>query len=159
MPAGFTAITAAWQTATIAYGSLTAAWHTATLAYENIVAAWQVAGQAYGNLISIITAGWNALPAMMTDAVSVGISEALTAHGLASGTPYVPQTGLYMLHEGEAVIPASRNGGPTITLQFGDIHLSRGGRQEAEEFITAVESSIQSGRLRQAVQRATAGQV
>jgi hypothetical protein len=75
---------------------------------------------------------------------------------------------LYHLHQGEMILPAplaeavrtGQGGGSlTITLQIGDIYLARGGKQEAEEFITAVEGSIKSGRLRQAVQRATTGQV
>ena len=157
MPQGFTAITAAWTVAGQAYGML----------IEKLGAGWDIVGSAYANLISVITAGWGAMPAIMAEAVTVGINEALSARGLAAGTDYVPSTGLYMLHQGEAVIPAGQNyehagtsgGGVTVTLSFGDIHLARGGRQEAEELITAVESSIQSGRLRQAVQRATAGQV
>lgn len=32
-----------------------------------------------------------------------------TLGGLATGTPYVPQTGPYFLHQGEAVIPANEN--------------------------------------------------
>jgi hypothetical protein len=44
--------------------------------------------------------------------------------GLASydvGTPYVPQTGLAMLHAGEAVIPAAYNNGGSSTSS-GDIN-------------------------------------
>ena len=33
--------------------------------------------------------------------------------GFQSGTSFVPQTGLYKLHQGEAVIPAERN--PFVT--------------------------------------------
>jgi len=40
--------------------------------------------------------------------------------GYADGTNYVPRTGKYMLHQGEAVIPAAENkGGKSIT--FGDV--------------------------------------
>jgi len=39
--------------------------------------------------------------------------------GYETGTNYVPQDGLYRLHQGEAVVPASENsgGGPTLVLK------------------------------------------
>ena len=50
--------------------------------------------------------------------------------GYATGTDYVPETGIYLLHEGEAVIPAAQNngsvgtGGSTIIQNYsGDIVL------------------------------------
>jgi hypothetical protein len=36
--------------------------------------------------------------------------------GYASGTSYVPRTGLYQLHQGEAVIPANKNNGSGTTV-------------------------------------------
>ena len=39
-----------------------------------------------------------------------------TLASYANGTDYVPATGNYQLHKGEAVIPANRNGGQTINL-------------------------------------------
>jgi hypothetical protein len=43
-----------------------------------------------------------------------GIAELLGDFALddfATGTPYVPQTGPYLLHQGERVVPASQNTG------------------------------------------------
>ena len=113
----------------------------------------------------------------MYDAVKKAIQDALSGSA-QSGLDYVPKTGIYMLHPGESVInphqsaairagqgvytasgyQAAGGGGVAVTLSFGDIHLARGGRQEAEEFITTVEASIKHGRLRGAVQRAAVGQ-
>jgi hypothetical protein len=76
------------------------------------------------------------------------------SRGIQAGQGYYDQMGYHTYDR------AGANGrGRGITLQFGDIHLARGGRQEAEEFITTVERSIKSGRLRVAVQRAAVGQV
>lgn len=46
--------------------------------------------------------------------------------GYAKGTPYVPSDGLAYLHRGEAVIPASQNGAPSIVVNvMGAIHSDR----------------------------------
>jgi hypothetical protein len=43
--------------------------------------------------------------------------------GYAIGTPYVPRTGLAMVHQGEAIIPKNRNGGQLIAVVKGrDLH-------------------------------------
>lgn len=39
-----------------------------------------------------------------------GMGDFKVLDSYATGTPYVPKTGLYQLHEGEAVIPANQNG-------------------------------------------------
>jgi DNA-binding ferritin-like protein (Dps family) len=41
-----------------------------------------------------------------------------TLGSYATGTDYVPHTGLYQLHQGEAVIPAGENRGGNFTLKF-----------------------------------------
>lgn len=44
--------------------------------------------------------------------------------GYAEGTPYVPKTGIYKLHQGEAVIPAAENKGGNAGVTFnGDINI------------------------------------
>jgi hypothetical protein len=55
--------------------------------------------------------------------------------GYAKGTDYVPKTGMYMLHQGEAVIPASQNNKTNITLSptIQIIGSDRNGRQLAKE--------------------------
>lgn len=43
------------------------------------------------------------------DAFAPATSEPAVLDKLASGTPYVPRTGIYKLHQGEAVVPAEQN--------------------------------------------------
>jgi len=56
----------------------------------------------------------------------------------ATGTDYVPRTGIYQLHEGEAVIPKSQNNGNTYNIvidaknvqEFNDIvRIAKGAKQ------------------------------
>jgi len=44
-----------------------------------------------------------------------GIVKGITGLSFAGGTDYVPRTGLAMLHQGETVIPADKNGGESGT--------------------------------------------
>lgn len=41
----------------------------------------------------------------------------------AVGTPYVPRTGIYQLHRGEAVIPAAQNNNNSRSITIGDLHI------------------------------------
>jgi hypothetical protein len=41
----------------------------------------------------------------------------------AIGTDYVPRTGIYKLHQGEAVIPAAQNNGGSQSTTIGDVHI------------------------------------
>lgn len=42
----------------------------------------------------------------------------------ATGTPYVPKTGLALVHQGEAIIPASQNRAGSGNVTFGDVNIS-----------------------------------
>jgi hypothetical protein len=53
--------------------------------------------------------------------------------GFATGSDYVPRTGPYMLHQGEAVIPAGQNRGANIVTNID----ARGATQEAIPGIVA----------------------
>lgn len=68
-----------------------------------------------------------------------------------SGTPYVPQTGLYKLHQGEAVVPASKNkAGTGGDFNFsGDIIIqgaNKDGRQLAKEIDEELADMIKYNR-------------
>ena len=62
----------------------------------------------------------------------------LSRLGFQQGTPYVPATGWYKLHEGEAVIPANRNGtgfgGLTVNI-LGGSYLSREAAEQMGDLI------------------------
>ncbi|MDR2018571.1 MAG: hypothetical protein LBQ00_06850 [Syntrophobacterales bacterium] len=64
----------------------------------------------------------------------------------ATGTDYVPRTGPYLLHQGEAVIKASQNtGGRSINITFGDIVVSgvdKDARQIAREIAPVIRDEI-----------------
>jgi hypothetical protein len=58
----------------------------------------------------------------------------------ATGTPYVPETGLYQLHKGEAVIPRNENtGGDTIQI---NITVSGG---ETSDLASRIAREVQRG--------------
>jgi ribosomal protein L12E/L44/L45/RPP1/RPP2 len=68
-----------------------------------------------------------------------GFQEGLLLGSFATGTDYVPKTGLYRLHEGEAVIPANQNAGGTIDARtYVD---ARGATQDAIPGIVAALNS------------------
>jgi hypothetical protein len=56
-----------------------------------------------------------------TDA-SLNLAPLVLDH-LASGTPYVPRTGIYQLHQGEAVVPAAENKPGSRSVTYGDINI------------------------------------
>jgi hypothetical protein len=61
----------------------------------------------------------------------------------ASGTPYVPRTGYYKLHEGESVTPAQNNNSRSTTI--GDIHIhipSNAAPQRPEDYRVIVRNHI-----------------
>lgn len=57
--------------------------------------------------------------------------------GYALGTDYVPQTGYYKLHQGEAVIPASENAGGTGVTVVQHLNFAMGVRAEVRDEIQA----------------------
>ena len=67
---------------------------------------------------------------------------------LATGTPYIPRTGLYQLHQGEAVIPASQNtgaGARPITISFGNIVINGENKNPdklADELVSKVREKM-----------------
>jgi len=81
-------------------------------------------GDAFANMMMGVEVRWgemlqNMLKQMMASAIMniltsilsgiPGAGSALKFMGFQHGTPYVPETGMYMLHRGEAVVPAHRN--------------------------------------------------
>lgn len=72
-------------------------------------------GQSIGNLYRAISGNTSAS----------GTRQPVYGYGTprasyATGTPYVPSTGIYMLHQGEAIVPASQNrgrNGMTLVIQ------------------------------------------
>ncbi|MBA7549529.1 hypothetical protein ES705_42016 [subsurface metagenome] len=53
---------------------------------------------------------WDALKAAMAEGVGgFGYGPPPPSFGYQQGTPYVPKTGMYKLHKGEAVTPAGQN--------------------------------------------------
>jgi len=66
----------------------------------------------------------------------------------ATGTNYVPRTGPYLLHQGEAVIPASRNpgnSGQSVSISFGNIVIhgaDKNAREIAREIAPAVREEL-----------------
>jgi tape measure domain-containing protein len=72
------------------------------------------------------------------------------------GTPYVPETGLYRLHRGEAVVPAGRGGGGPVTVNVtvpitfaGRVTTTQGAFEE--EVAGAVRGALERGSLVRAI--------
>jgi hypothetical protein len=89
---------------------------------ENI-AAKNLAQALFGNDSSVVNLFSKLLGGAVSGSTSTlaaaspnsGFEEGRLLGSFATGTDYVPQTGLYRLHQGEAVIPAAQNGsGPTL---------------------------------------------
>jgi DNA repair exonuclease SbcCD ATPase subunit len=72
----------------------------------------------------------------------------------ASGTSYVPNTGLAMVHQGEAIIPRNKNTGGGITININGVSASGANKESLTQAVR--EILIQNiGNFRGAVQRAT----
>ena len=89
---------------------------------------------ALTNVWNFVKGIWDNIVKAFNDIMSkipfIGASSSSVSGSYATGTNYVPETGLYLLHQGEAVIPAAQNngsvgtGGSTIIQNYsGDIVL------------------------------------
>lgn len=72
------------------------------------------------------------------------------------GTPYVPQTGVYMLHKGEAVVPANENrGGSGVNINVTQVIQAWDARdvwRNRQMLVTAIAADIESnGTIRNAI--------
>ena len=90
--------------------------------YNSLTSVWNFVKGIWDNVVKAFNDIWSRIP-------FIG-SQAGVSGSYATGTNYVPETGIYMLHEGEAVIPAAQNngsvgtGGSTIIQNYsGDIVL------------------------------------
>ena len=80
--------------------------------YNSLTSVWDFVKDIWDKVVNAFNDIWSKIP-------FIG-SQAGVSGSYATGTNYVPETGIYMLHQGEAVIPASRNmngGGSSITIQ------------------------------------------
>ena len=91
--------------------------------YNKLTAVWNFVQGIWNNIV-------RAFNDIMSKIPFIGASSSSVSGSYATGTNYVPETGLYLLHQGEAVIPASQNngsmstGGSTIIQNYsGDIVL------------------------------------
>lgn len=80
---------------------------------------------------------------------SEGVWEANAAEvygSYASGTDYVPRTGLYRLHQGEKVVPASQNvnNSRSVSVTFGDIVIQGGTEKDARQLARQLAPAIRS---------------
>lgn len=108
----------AQQSATATLRDVTAVAALQQIAQENYIAALNNASGALGG-----TNGFSAAQMHWINGVALGKGEPVPFPGYAMGTPYVPQTGLYMLHKGEAVTPAGQNRGSTYNMSI-DVHVN-----------------------------------
>jgi len=65
--------------------------------------------------------------------------------GYQTGTPYVPETGLYVLHRGEAVIPAGRNMASKIHVEPITVNVTINDNADVEHLVQKIELAVQSG--------------
>lgn len=76
--------------------------------------------------------------------------------GLAKGTDYVPRTAPYMLHQGEAVVPAKENKGRGDTIIFAPVVSAIDGADVSKamretllpEFVSMLETNTRNARVR-----------
>jgi hypothetical protein len=108
------------QTAASVQGAETAGAAEVLAALKSIAAA---AGKVYANVFAYLSPAigpFAAIPAAAAGAVTLATGAAFVGK-YETGTDYVPQTGLALVHQGEAIIPASQNtggGGGGGTTQF-----------------------------------------
>ena len=86
--------------------------------YTKLTAVWNFVKGIWDNIVK-------AFNDIMSKIPFIGGSSSGALGAYATGTSYVPETGLYVLHQGEAVIPAAQNsgagasGGGDIIIQGG----------------------------------------
>lgn len=75
-------------------------------------------GGMFGKLFEGMFGGGGSTSSMAAAAGNSGAMEGMLVGRFASGTDYVPRTGLALVHEGEAIIPAveNRGGGPNFYI-------------------------------------------
>jgi len=87
-------------------------------------------------------AGGGGGTAVATSSMGYGIGSSGVYEGYATGTNYVPRTGPYLLHQGEAVIPAADNtgwgGGVTIVQNI---------RNDSRSDISSISHSMQVAKV------------
>jgi hypothetical protein len=93
--------------------------------YNKLTAVWNFVQGIWNNIV-------RAFNDIMSKIPLIGAGSSSSIPGYATGTDYVPETGIYLLHQGEAVIPAAQNvsgsqqyssGGGNITI--GSVTLSK----------------------------------
>jgi len=91
--------------------------------YNKLTEVWNFVKGIWDNIVK-------AFNDIMSKIPFIGASSSSVSGSYATGTDYVPETGIYLLHQGEAVIPAAQNngsvgtGGSTIIQNYsGDIVL------------------------------------
>jgi len=76
--------------------------------YNKLTAVWNFVKGIWDNIVK-------AFNDIMSKIPLIGAGSSSSIPGYATGTDYVPETGIYLLHEGEAVIPAAQNNGSVGT--------------------------------------------
>ena len=85
--------------------------------YNKLTAVWNFVKGIWDNIVK-------AFNDIMSKIPFIGAGSSSSVPGYATGTNYVPETGIYLLHRGEAVIPAAQNasgssGGGDIIINGG----------------------------------------
>jgi hypothetical protein len=95
----------------------------------------------FGSLFKGMSSGGGGT-AVATSSMGYGIGSSGVYEGYATGTDYVPRTGPYLLHQGEAVIPAADNtgwgGGVTIVQNI---------RNDSRSDISSITHSMQVAKV------------
>jgi hypothetical protein len=99
-------------------------------------------GGLFGGLIKGLFGG-GAPSAQGYGTIDAAITESGVLGSFATGTDYVPKTGLYRLHEGEGVTPASENGAGGLTVYADMRGASADAVRRLELFVRRIDGSIE----------------